>query len=107
MRSGPARSTVIRTRTRRSLLHRRAVVVPVGMLARDLAVVRHQAVHGLGERYHLDRPLHLDPVPIEVVAEHDHSEARGRRRRFWAFMAVSRVVTTTRVLDHGGGHGES
>jgi len=52
-------------------LHSCAVFVPVRMLARDLAVVRDQAVHGLGEWHHLDGTLHLDPVAVEGVGERE------------------------------------
>ena len=47
-----------------------------------------------GRRDDLHGPLHLDRVPVEAVGE-DISDARGRRRRFFVFIAVSRVETTT------------
>src|SRR5579863_6053832 len=53
------------------LLHGGPVLTPVGVLARDLAVVGDEAVYGLGQRHHLHGPLHLDRIPVEVVGEDD------------------------------------
>src|ERR1700743_3573613 len=50
-------------------LHRGAVGVPVGVLARDVAVVGDEAVHGLGKLDDLDRALQLCPLAVEAVGE--------------------------------------
>ena len=69
---GPTFSMVSRMRTRCSVDHGAPVVVPVGVLAGDAAVVVDQSVHGLGEGHDLGGAIDLDPGAEEVVAEHTH-----------------------------------
>src|SRR4051794_20671681 len=50
-------------------LHRPAVVVPVGMLPGDLAVVVDQRLHRLGQRQNARGSLDLDEAAVERVRE--------------------------------------
>src|SRR6266508_1528413 len=58
------------------LLHGAAVLVPVGMLPADAAVVVDQPVHRRRQRHDLRRPLDLHPTAEEAVRE--HAQDRGR-----------------------------
>src|SRR6266496_3957435 len=58
------------------LLHRPPVVVPVGVLAADAAVVVDQRLHRLWQRHDLGRALDLDPRPEEVAREDAQHRAR-------------------------------
>jgi hypothetical protein len=49
--------------------HGALVVVPIGVFARDAAVVVDQPVHGLGQGHDLRGAVDLDPGTEEVVGE--------------------------------------
>src|SRR5205085_11162648 len=49
--------------------HRPAVVVPVGMLAGDAAVVVDQAVHSLGQRHDGCPSRDQQPLPVELLRQ--------------------------------------
>src|SRR5205085_2609952 len=56
--------------------HRGAVVVPIGMLARNPAVVVDETFHRLGEVHDLGVPLDLHPLAEEAVVEHAQRDVR-------------------------------
>src|SRR3954463_1209249 len=56
--------------------HGRAVVVPVGVLAGDAAVVGDETVHRLGQVHDLGRAFHLRPFAEEAVVEHADRDVR-------------------------------
>jgi hypothetical protein len=58
------------------VLHGAAVLVPVGMLPADAAVVVDQPVHRRRQRHHPRRPLDLQPAAEEAVGE--DAQDRGR-----------------------------
>ena len=74
----PSARAVIRTSDLPCLLHGRAVVVPVGMLAGDAAEVLDQAVLGLlaGHVEDLGGAVDLHPRVVPLVGEDEHAGAR-------------------------------
>ena len=68
------------------------------MLPGDGAVVLNQRFHRLGQVDDLDVATELGPVAEEMSLS-THNQARGSRRTFKVFIAVSRVLTTRRSCE--------
>jgi len=69
------------------------VVIPVGVLAGDAAVVVDQPIHGVRQRDDLSAAVNPDPRAEEVVGE----DAQGRG---WAASKVADLVGRLRAADN-------
>ena len=74
--TGPQRVGVIAQQRLALLDHRPAVLVPVGVLARDAAEVLDQRLDRVGRVDDLAVAVDLHPGAAEVVGEHEHADPR-------------------------------
>ena len=83
---GPLRSTVMRSEHAPLPGHGLAILLPVGMLPADAAVVVDEQLHRFGQAEDLDAALELCQAPKKPSLSTQNA-ARGLRRRLCAFIA--------------------